>query len=611
MSNEPLEKQSDAVVDKSSDLVLLKRYIKKARVYLRPLIGVYMLYFMNAALNLLPAFGIYLLLDVIAQPRVINFYFMEFDFTEYMSNTDNKVQWIVYCALFILATILIANVIGVAMWRFGTRVSQRFILSLKQEVHMHLHKLSISYFDQERTGSIMSRIVGDVDQMEQMLKNSFNQFYGLLHFFLAPFLMIGMSPILFLFLLPPLPVVFFAIYQIRKKLRPMYKRMREQQAEIGASVQEQISGIKEIKAFGQQDAAHREYTRANIKYVRTVHESMEVFSLNHQILYAAKDMTMMLIVCGGVWLTITGKVDIGVGAIIAFLPLFEKFFSPIGMLVSFYDVIQRGLAASERVFHFLDMEPEVRDSDDAQALDVRHGAIEFEHVYFAYDTVPVIKDVSISIPAGSTVALVGSTGAGKTTIVSLLLRFYQAQSGRILIDGHDITHVRQSSLHSTMGMVFQETFLFFGSMADNIAYSRPQASRDEIIEAAKMANIHDFIDGLPEGYETMVGERGVKLSGGQRQRIAIARMILKDPKIVILDEATSAVDNKTERQIQESLDRLMEGRTAIVIAHRLSTIRNADLILVLEHGELVESGTHQELVEKNGHYAQLHVLAER
>ncbi len=593
------------------DIVLLKRYIQKARVYTKPLLMVYLLYFLNATLNLLPAFGIYLILDVIAQPRVVNFYFIEIDFTQYMSNPDNQITWIIYASLIIMGVILVANTIGVIMWRYGTRVSQRFILSLKQEVHMHLHKLSISYFDKERTGSIMSRIVGDVDQMEQMLKNSFGQFYSLLHFVLAPILMIGMSPILFLFLLPPLPIVIFAIWQIRKKLRPMYKRMREQQAEIGASVQEQISGIREIKAFGQQDAAHREYSRANIKYVRTVHESMEVFSLNHQILYGSKDVTMLLIVGGGIWLVISGHAAIGLGAIIAFLPLFEKFFSPIGMLVGFYDVIQRGLAASERVFQFLDIEPDVQDQDDAEALAVQSGSIAFDQVHFAYDDgVPVIKDLSVNIPAGSTVALVGSTGAGKTTIVSLLLRFYQVNKGRILIDGQDIAKIQQHSLHKIMGMVFQDTFLFYGSVAENIAYSRPTATRAEIIAAAKMADIHDFIDDLPEGYDTLVGERGVKLSGGQRQRLAIARMIIKDPKIVILDEATSAVDNKTEQHIQKSLDRLMAGRTAIVIAHRLSTIRNADLILVMEHGELIESGTHDELLAKDGQYAQLHALAE-
>ena len=588
------------------DLVLLKRYVQKARAFWKPLLWVYALYFLNATLNLLPALGIYIVLDVIANPRLVNFYGFEIDATQIMADPARQVEWLLYVGLGILAVIIVAFFIGVHMWRYGTRVSQRFILNLKQEVHMHLHKLSISYFDKERTGSIMSRIVGDVDQMEQMLKNSFNQFYGVLHLLMAPLLMIGMSPTLFLFVLPPLPIVVFAIWQIRKRLRPMYKRMREQQADIGASVQEQISGIKEIKAFGQQDAAHREYTRANIRYVRTVHESMNVFSVNHQILYGSKDVTMLLIVIGGVWLSLGTEVAIGIGAIVAFLPLFEKFFSPIGMLVGFYDVIQRGLASSERVFHFLDIEPDVQDLEDASQLQVVRGHVQFKDVSFAYDDgVDVIKHLNIDIPAGSTVAVVGSTGAGKTTLISLLLRFYQPQSGSIEIDNQPIASVEQASLHASMGAVFQETFLFYGSIAENIAYARPHASREEIVQAAQMAEIHEFIESQPDGYDSLVGERGVKLSGGQRQRLAIARMLIKDPRIIILDEATSAVDNQTEHLIQRSLDRLMQGRTAIVIAHRLSTIRNADLILVMGQGSLLEQGNHEVLLAQDGHYAQL------
>jgi ABC-type multidrug transport system fused ATPase/permease subunit len=305
-----------------------------------------------------------------------------------------------------------------------------------------------------------------------------------------------------------------------------------------------------------------------------------------------------------------GEAAVTLGMITSYIPLLGRFYNPIRQFFSFYNIIQRGLASAERVFEFLDNEPDIQDEAHAPLVEFPAGRVEFQDVTFGYDPdEPVIKDLSFAIEPGQVAAIVGTTGAGKSTVVNLLMRFYEPQQGRIIIDGHDISHIQMDSLVHAIGMVFQETFLFYGTLAENIDFSRGHSTRQEIHEAARLANIEEFIRTLPKGYDTMVGERGTTLSGGQRQRIAIARMILKDPDIVVLDEATSAVDNKTEKLIQDSLDHLMEGRTSIVIAHRLSTISSADVVLVMEHGRLVEFGAPEELVDTGGRFAEMMEMA--
>lgn len=590
----------------TSDFTLIRRLFGFLRSYRGALFQVYALYLVNAILNLLPAASLAYFFDFVISKKPISLFGFDLDPAKLIETPGDQIRFSLFYFTGITVIILVANMIGVVMHRRGTRVAQQLLFDIKRQVVNKLHSMSLSYFDRERTGSIMSRAVGDVDRIEQMVKQSFHLLYSIIHFVFAPLLMIGMSPILFLFVLPPLPVFAFALYRIRIRLRPIYRRMREKQADIGANIQEQISGIREIKAFERNRHAFREYSRENVHYIRHVNDAMRTWSFNHQLIYGLNDFAMIMVAVGGGFLVIQGNGSVTLGAVIAFIPLLNRFYQPMTAFVNFYDVIQQGLAAAQRVFDLLDESPGVKDPPGAPTPLINRGELSFENVSFRYSPESAgIHGLSFRVNSGEHIAVVGPSGAGKSTLVSLLLRFYEQQSGSIRIDGHDLREISQAAVLRSIGMVFQENFLFHGTIAQNIALARPKAEREEIVEAARQAEILESIEQMPEGFDTIVGERGTRLSGGQRQRIAIARIILKNPPIVILDEATSAIDTKTERNIQASLNALLKNRTAIIIAHRLSTIRNVDRVLVLDGGRLVEEGPPAELERLGGPFAEL------
>ncbi|MFW6066123.1 MAG: ABC transporter ATP-binding protein, partial [Planctomycetota bacterium] len=377
------------------DVSLLRQFFRYVKPYKRPLVGVYGMHLANGLLNLLPAFSLRYYFDMVVAPRPVSLLGFSIDPRPYVQGVEDKIFWSITYFVALVVLIIGANLIGVVMWRAGTRVIQRLLLDIKTHIIHHLHKLSLSYFHRERTGSVLTRAVDDVMQMQRMLKNSFDLSYSGVHLLVAPLLMLSMSPVLFLFCLVPLPIIFYTVWRIRRKLRPLYRRQREKQAQVNAAVHEQLSGIREIKAFGQQQAAQDDITRVNEDYVRAVNDAMKVFSVNHQTMHGTRDFAMVLLATGGGLLIITGTGNVTIGMILSFLPLMRSFFNPFVRLGRFYDVIQRGLASTERVFEFFEIEPDIRDKPDSKDVEITRGEVEFQDVTFGYEPdQPVLEDIN-------------------------------------------------------------------------------------------------------------------------------------------------------------------------------------------------------------------------
>ncbi|MBV9310542.1 MAG: ABC transporter ATP-binding protein, partial [Solirubrobacterales bacterium] len=486
---------------------------------------------------------------------------------------------------------------------------QRALQDLRVRLFTHLQRLSLGFYSRNRTGVIISRITNDVEALDQLVED------GMATLIQSGLTLIGV--IVILFVLDPhlalltflaLPVLAVGAFAFRIASADAYRLTREKIAAITGYLQETLSGIRVVRAFGQEQAHIQRFRELNDENRAA---NMTTVKLNAAYFPAVEFLsalvTVEILIIGGIE-AINGHTSTGV--VFAFIAALNNFFDPIQQLSQLYTTYQSGMAALDKIFELLDEQPELVDAPDATPLETIKGELRFEDVSFRYgddeDAVWALRDVDLAVPPGQTLALVGETGAGKSTFAKLVARFYDPTSGRVLVDGRDLRSVTARSLRSQMGIVPQEGFLFSGTVRENIAFARPGATDEEVAAAARAVGAEGFITALERGYDTEVGERGAQLSAGQRQLLAFARALVADPRILVLDEATSNVDVHTESLIEQGLRRLVAGRTAIVIAHRLSTIRHAGRIVVLEHGGVVEQGTHDELLEQRGHYWRLY-----
>ena len=522
-------------------------------------------------------------------------------------NTD-MLNWIVVS---IIVVFIIRGIAFYGQSYLMNYVGQRVIIDIRKAVFEKLQRLSLSFYDKNKTGTIMSYVTNDVNALQAaMVENVVEMVTESVILIASIVMMIYLDWRLFLVTFSTFPVVLLFIDQFGKRIRKSGSRIQEATADITSVLQETVSSARVIKSFVREEYEINRFDQENIKNFRA--------NMKYAQLSATLTPTIEFVAAVGVtiilWYGGNSVIEgtITAGSLVAFLTYAVNISNPIKRLSRVIGNIQKALAAAQRVFDVLDLPETIHNAPEAKALPMVKGNVRFNNVSFSYNPgEQVLNNVSFDVKPGEMIAFVGPSGAGKSTVASLLPRFYDVTDGSITIDGEDIRRVTLQSLREQVGIVPQETVLFNGSVYDNILYGRLDATKEEVEAAAKAANAHNFITELPQGYQTMLGDRGVNISGGQRQRISIARAILKNPQILILDEATSALDTESERVVQEALDRLMIGRTSFVIAHRLSTIKNADKIMVLEKGCLVEQGTHDELMAKDGLYAHLYKIQYR
>lgn len=480
---------------------------------------------------------------------------------------------------------------------------------MRAEIFGHFQLLSFSYFDDQKVGQLMSRITNDLFDISELLHHGpENIILSAIKLIGAMIILSTISPTLTLVALAILPFMFAFAYVMNGRMRKAFRNNRVKIAEINAQIEDNLSGIRVVKSFATEDVENKKFARGNEAFLKAKKNSYFYMGSFHAGLGSFTTLIQVAIIVVGTILVSSTTID--VTDLVTFLLYISVFTDPIRTLIDFTEQFQNGYSGFERFCEIMAIEPDIADKEGAETLENVRGDIKFENVSFAYNenTDMVLSNVDLDVAAGSYTAIVGSSGAGKTTLCSLIPRFYDVTDGSIKLDGHDVRDVTLKSLRRQIGIVQQDVYLFAGTVYENILYGRPDATEEEVIEAAKNANAHEFIMSLPDGYNTDIGQRGVKLSGGQKQRLSIARVFLKNPPVLIFDEATSALDNESEKVVQDSLEKLAKNRTTLVIAHRLSTIRNAERIIVLSENGIEEEGTHDNLLEKNGTYAHLYKM---
>lgn len=490
---------------------------------------------------------------------------------------------------------------------YGHVMGAKIEYNMRAEIFDHLQKLSFGFYDNQKVGQLMSRITTDLfDITELMHHGPENLILSVVKIVGAFVILVTISPALAFAAFGVLPFMFAYAYFLNGKMRRAFKQNRVRIAEINAQIEDNLSGIRVVKSFANEEVENRKFKGGNDGFLSAKKNSYHYMGSFHAGLGAFTTLIQVNVIIVGAVLIAKGSVS--VSDMVTFLLYISVFTDPVRTLIDFTEQFQNGYTGFERFCEIMAIEPDIQDKKDAVALKDVRGDIRFENVSFQYEenTERVLKNINLNVPAGAYMALVGSSGAGKSTLCSLIPRFYDVTGGAVKIDGTDVRDIQLKSLREHIGIVQQDVYLFVGTVYDNIRYGRPDATREEVIEAAKNANAHEFIMSLPNGYETDIGQRGIKLSGGQKQRLSIARVFLKNPPILIFDEATSALDNESEKVVQDSLEKLAKNRTTFVIAHRLSTIKNAEKILVLSDEGIEEEGTHDELLAQGGIYEKLY-----
>lgn len=572
----------------------MKNNMKKMMSYYRPYMHIFLADMFFATLSASVALIIPLVVRYVTGTLV------------YMAK-DRIIEGLWHIGLFLAVLLLVDLFSRFFIGNYGHVMGAKIEYNMRAEIFDHMQKLSFAFYDDAKVGQLMSRITTDLFDITELLHHGpENIILSVLKILGALVILVNINGMLALAAFLVLPFMFTFAFVLNKKMRAAFRRNRVKIADINAQIEDNLSGIRVVKSFANEEMENNKFKQGNDGFLsakRNSYRYMGCFQAGVGVFTTLIQVNVILV--GGA-LIANGRMNIS--DLVTFLLYIGVFSEPIKTLVDFTEQFQNGYTGFERFREIMDIEPDIEDSPDAVELTDVQGHITFEDVSFRYNenTDKVLNHVNLDVPAGAYTALVGASGAGKTTLCSLIPRFYDVTGGRVLIDGRDVRSVTLKSLRSQIGMVQQDVYLFAGTIYENIAYGRPGATREEVIEAAKNANAHEFICQFPDGYETDIGQRGIKLSGGQKQRLSIARVFLKNPPILIFDEATSALDNESEHVVQESLERLAKNRTTFVIAHRLTTIQNAENILVLMDDGIAESGTHQELLDKGGIYEKLY-----